>query len=72
MSKKKRPDARPMEVLLTTRQAAALLGIHENTLRRWRDQRPTPIRFVQHSERTIRYRIADLLSYQQQPEAIPT
>lgn len=71
MSKPKRPDARPMEVLLTTRQAAAMLHIHENTLRRWRDLNPPTIPYVRHSERTIRYRIGDLLAYQQ-PEATQT
>ena len=72
MAKKERstPTATPpLETLLTPTQAASFLGIHSNTLAAWRNAGTGPA-FTQHSERTIRYRISDLLNHQQ--EASPT
>ena len=68
MAKKERstPTAtRPIENMLTPTQAAVFLGVHRNTLRAWRNAGTGPA-FTQHSERTIRYRISDLLNHQQE------
>lgn len=60
---------RPIETLMTPAQAAAFLNISANTLRAWRSAGTGP-GYVQHSERTIRYRVCDLLDHQ--AEASPT
>ena len=60
-----KPQAqRPLETLLKPSEAAAFLGCHPNTLRSWRTTGTGP-RYVQHSGRTIRYRIADLLDHRE-------
>lgn len=62
---KPKPQAqRPLETLLKPSEAAVFLGCHTNTLRNWRTTGTGP-RFVQHSGRTIRYRIADLLDHRE-------
>ena len=62
---KPKPHAqRPLEALLKPSEAAAFLNCHENTLRAWRNQGTGP-RFVQHTARTIRYRLADLLDHRE-------
>lgn len=53
---------RPTETLLSPGQASAFLGIHTNTLRAWRRAKTGPA-YVQHSDRCIRYRLADLADY---------
>ena len=64
-----KPQAqRPLETLLKPAEAAAFLGVHANTLRSWRATGTGP-RFVQHSGRTIRYRIADLLDHRAEDTA---
>ena len=71
-----KPQAqRPLESLLKPNEAAAFLGVHSNTLRCWRSAGTGP-RYVQHTGRTIRYRVADLLNYREdtaaaQPQAAP-
>lgn len=60
---------RPIETLMTPAQAAAFLNVSANTMRAWRSSGTGPA-FVQHSGRTIRYRVSDLLNHQ--AEAIPT
>lgn len=57
-------DARVSEVdtLLTTKQAAELLGQAGGTLRRWRSERTGPP-YVQLSARNVRYRKGDVLRY---------
>ena len=66
---KPKPTAqRPMEQLLKPSEAAALLGCHTNTLRNWRSAGTGP-RFVQHTGRTIRYRISDLLDHREDSAA---
>ena len=58
---KPKPQAtRPLETLLKPAEAAVFLGVHSNTLRSWRSAGTGP-RYVQHTGRTIRYRVADLL-----------
>lgn len=60
---KPKPQAqRPLEALLKPSEAAAFLGVHANTLRSWRSAGTGP-RYVQHTGRTIRYRVADLLDH---------
>ena len=62
---KPKPTAqRPMEQLLKPSEAAVFLGVHSNTLRSWRAAGTGP-RFVQHTGRTIRYRISDLLDHRE-------
>ena len=62
---KPKPQAqRPMEQLLKPAEAAAFLGVHSNTLRSWRSAGTGP-RYVQHTGRTIRYRVADLLDHRE-------
>ena len=64
-----KPQAqRPLETLLKPAEAAAFLGVHANTLRSWRATGAGP-RFVQHSGRTIRYRISDLLDHREDSAA---
>ena len=64
-SPKPKPQAqRPLESLLKPAEAAQFLGVHANTLRSWRATGTGP-RFVQHSGRTIRYRISDLLDHRE-------
>ena len=60
---------RPIETLMTPTQAAGFLGVHRNTLRAWRSAGTGPS-FTQHSERTIRYRISDLLNHQAEGAAV--
>ena len=55
---------RPLEQLLKPSEAAVFLGVHPNTLRSWRATGTGP-RYVQHSGRTIRYRISDLLDHRE-------
>lgn len=50
------------EILLTTKQAAELLGQSDGTLRRWRSERTGPA-YVQLSARNLRYRKVDVLRY---------
>ena len=60
-----KPQAtRPLETLLKPCEAAAFLNCHENTLRSWRAAGTGP-RYVQHTARTIRYRLADLLDHRE-------
>ena len=62
---KPKPTAtRPLETLLKPSEAAAFLGVHSNTLRSWRATGTGP-HFVQHTGRTIRYRVADLLAHRE-------
>ena len=62
---KPKPQAtRTMEQLLKPSEAAVFLGVHSNTLRSWRATGTGP-RYVQHSGRTIRYRISDLLDHRE-------
>ena len=62
---KPKPQAqRPLETLLKPSEAATFLGVHANTLRSWRSAGTGP-RFVQHTGRTIRYRISDLLDHRE-------
>ena len=64
-----KPQAtRPLESLLKPSEAAQFLGVHSNTLRSWRSAGTGP-RFVQHSGRTIRYRVADLLDHRAEDTA---
>ena len=66
---KPKPTAqRPLETLLKPSEAAAFLGVHSNTLRSWRSAGTGP-RFVQHTGRTIRYRISDLLDHRAEDAA---
>ncbi len=66
---KPKPQAtRPLEALLKPSEAAAFLGVHENTLRAWRSAGTGP-RYVQHTGRTIRYRVADLLDHREDSAA---
>lgn len=53
---------RPIETLMTPGQASTFLGIHVNTLRAWRNAGTGPA-YVRHSDRCIRYRVADLADY---------
>ena len=58
---KPKPQAtRPLESLLKPSEAAAFLGVHENTLRSWRAAGTGP-RYTRIGSRVIRYRVADLL-----------
>lgn len=50
------------ETLLTTKQAAQLMGQSDGTLRRWRSERTGPA-YVQLSPRNVRYRKSDVLRY---------
>ena len=59
---------RPLEQLLKPSEAAVFLGVHSNTLRSWRATGTGP-RYVQHSGRTIRYRISDLLDHRAEDAA---
>ena len=64
-----KPQAqRPLETLLKPAEAAAFLGCHTNTLRNWRSAGTGP-HFVQHTGRTIRYRISDLLDHRAEDAA---
>ena len=67
MSRNK-PKSKPLETLLSPSEAAAFLGVHSNTLRSWRSAGTGP-RYVQHSGRTIRYRISDLLDHREDAAA---
>ena len=64
-----KPQAtRPLETLLKPAEAAVFLGVRANTLRSWRATGTGP-RFVQHTGRTIRYRVADLLDHREDTAA---
>lgn len=64
-SPKPKPQSqRPLETLLKPAEAAAFLGVHANTLRSWRSAGVGP-RYVQHTGRTIRYRLCDLLDHRE-------
>ena len=66
---KPKPQAtRPLEALLKPSEAAAFLNCHANTLRSWRAAGTGP-RYVQHTGRTIRYRVADLLDHREDSAA---
>lgn len=54
--------------LLTPAEAAAYIGVSKSTLQAWRSQRPDLLPVVRLTARTIRYRIADLLSLKETPE----
>jgi predicted DNA-binding transcriptional regulator AlpA len=56
------PNQEGRESLLTTKQAAELLGQSDGTLRRWRSVRTGPT-YVQLSPRNVRYRKSDVLRY---------
>ena len=75
LAKPKPQATRPLESLLRPSEAAAFLGVHSNTLRSWRSAGTGP-RYVQHTGRTIRYRLCDLLDHREdsaaaQPQAAP-
>ena len=59
---------RPNETLMTPGQAAVFIGVHTSTLAAWRRAKTGP-NFVQHSDRCIRYRVADLIDYHPVGEA---
>ena len=64
-----KPQAqRPLETLLKPAEAAQFLGCHPNTLRSWRSAGTGP-RYVQHTGRTIRYRLCDLLDHRAEDTA---
>ena len=66
---KPKPQAqRPLEQLLKPSEAAQFLGVHANTLRSWRSAGTGP-RYTQHTGRTIRYRISDLLAHREDTAA---
>ena len=71
MSRNPRPKPqaqRPLEQLLKPSEAAAFLGCHTNTLRNWRSAGTGP-RYTQHTGRTIRYRVSDLLDHREDTAA---
>lgn len=56
------------ERLLTPAEAAVYIGVSKSTLQAWRSQRPDLLPVVRLTARTIRYRIADLLSLKETRE----
>ncbi len=62
LKKPPRPKTAVTETFLTPNEAGHLLGIHVNTLAAWRRNRTGPA-FIQHGERTIRYRLSELLEF---------
>ena len=60
----------PLECI-STRDAARMLGLHSNTLKRWRAEGCGP-RFLTLNGRTIRYRAADLEAYCLESTLCPT
>lgn len=51
------------KTLLTEREAAELLRVHIQSLKRWREEKPPRIPFVAYEGGDIRYRVEDLESY---------
>lgn len=51
-----------LDVLLDTRDTAALVGKSESTLNRWRCQGNSPIPYIR-QRGSVRYALADVLSY---------
>ena len=54
----------PPSRVMTTRQAASFLGLAEKTLANWRVNGGGP-RFLKYGQRSVRYRSADLLAFQE-------
>lgn len=68
MKKPRRAKTAAMETWLTPTEAAHLISVHVNTLAAWRRNRTGPA-FTQHGERTVRYRMSDLLEFRPTGEA---
>lgn len=68
MKKIRRPKIAATETCLTPGEAASLLNVSTSTLQAWRRAGTGPA-FVQHSGRTIRYRVSDLLNHQAEATA---
>jgi excisionase family DNA binding protein len=50
--------------LLTEKEAAEMLRVHSETLRKWRHEKPTPrLKFIPFEGGDIRYRVEDIESY---------
>ena len=50
--------------LLTEKEAAELLGVHIQSLKRWRVEHPSPrIPFISYEGGDVRYRVEDIESY---------
>jgi len=58
-------DGTNLHKALTENEAAALLGVQPRTLQAWRQQRKGP-QYISYSVRAIRYRLADLLRFQEE------
>ena len=57
------PDlTRPIEGLLTTREAAKLLGVTENAMRHWRRSKRLNLAYIRIG-RAVRYRRSDIAEF---------
>jgi predicted DNA-binding transcriptional regulator AlpA len=52
----------PADVLLTEKEAAALLGLRPNTLNAWRNRATGP-KYLRIGRKAIRYRLLDVLAF---------
>lgn len=59
---KLRRSIAPIEGLLTTREAAKLLGVTENAMRHWRRSKRLPLAYIRIG-RSVRYRRSDIAEF---------
>ena len=52
----------PVECMLTTRQAAAILNVSEQTLKKWRQRNMEP-EFIRYHGEAVRYRLTTILKF---------
>jgi predicted site-specific integrase-resolvase len=65
-----KPPTAPLK-LLSSAEAAELLGVEAKTLETWRRQRRYPLAYVRIGHRCIRYRLADLEKFVSEKTVTP-